>query len=349
MEGLNAKETGMKRLAVLVVIFVLTIAACGEADSEPTSSPGAAAGAAGERTSTAELYEPELPPTVEEFGPTATATEDDQAEEQVDGDDATASLPGDSPYPNPTATPTPRPDAPMVTPIPTVEFDEASLPELPPVPEVTSCEHAADLAIERIQLLFDALGMVPEDAMWGEAGSPDAFESFSAELEAQMDAIQTASETLGCTDEQMQALMYARIDQLSANNPIAEMLLAELQEEAARALATPTATPDDGLTATPSSTVAPLDGLQVVEAVCAACHTVAGTKAQGTVGPELTGFASRELIAGILPNTRENLRLWLADPPAAKPSTAMPNLGLSEQQIDALVVYLYSLEGSEGR
>lgn len=85
-------------------------------------------------------------------------------------------------------------------------------------------------------------------------------------------------------------------------------------------------------------------GLQIVESTCAACHTVEGTSAQGNVGPALDGFANQDMIAGVLENNEENLREWLADPQAVKPGTAMPNLGLDEQQINALVEYLYTLE-----
>lgn len=85
-------------------------------------------------------------------------------------------------------------------------------------------------------------------------------------------------------------------------------------------------------------------GLNIIETACASCHMVEGTSAQGTVGPALDGFANQDMIAGVLENNEENLREWLADPPAVKPGTAMPDLGLSEQQIDALVEYLYTLE-----
>ena len=85
-------------------------------------------------------------------------------------------------------------------------------------------------------------------------------------------------------------------------------------------------------------------GLEIMESTCAACHLVEGTAAQGAVGPELTHFASESQIADVAENTPENLRDWLADPPAMKPGTAMPNLGLTDQQLDALVEYLYTLE-----
>ena len=90
-------------------------------------------------------------------------------------------------------------------------------------------------------------------------------------------------------------------------------------------------------------------GRQIVETICATCHLVEGTAAQGTIGPELTTFATQDQIAGVLENNEENLRAWLANPPGVKPGTAMPNLGLSEQQIDALVAYLYTLDGSGGQ
>lgn len=88
----------------------------------------------------------------------------------------------------------------------------------------------------------------------------------------------------------------------------------------------------------------PAEGLAIVESQCAACHMVEGTSAQGQVGPALTGFASREQIAGVIENTPENLAAWLEDPPAIKPGTGMPDLPLSEADILNLVAYLETLE-----
>jgi cytochrome c oxidase subunit 2 len=89
-------------------------------------------------------------------------------------------------------------------------------------------------------------------------------------------------------------------------------------------------------------------GKQIIESTCAGCHTVAGTAAQGNVGPELTNFANNPQIAGAVENNEENLRAWLADPQQVKPGTPMPNLGLTQAQIDALVAYLNTLDGSGG-
>ena len=78
---------------------------------------------------------------------------------------------------------------------------------------------------------------------------------------------------------------------------------------------------------------------------CGSCHAIAGTTAQGIVGPDLTHFASRETFAGATyDNTRANLSSWLADPPAMKPGVDMPDLGLTSEQIDALLAYLETLE-----
>lgn len=78
---------------------------------------------------------------------------------------------------------------------------------------------------------------------------------------------------------------------------------------------------------------------------CIGCHTIDGTKAQGKVGPNLTHFGSREYFSGaILTNTPENVAKWLQDPQALKPGNLMPNLHLSQDQINALVAYLESLK-----
>lgn len=78
---------------------------------------------------------------------------------------------------------------------------------------------------------------------------------------------------------------------------------------------------------------------------CVGCHTIRGTEAQGIVGPDLTHFADRSIIAGyVLENTDENLARWLENPQAVKPGNLMPDLGLNTDQINALVAYLQSLE-----
>lgn len=86
---------------------------------------------------------------------------------------------------------------------------------------------------------------------------------------------------------------------------------------------------------------------------CVGCHTIRGTEAAGKVGPDLTYFADRGWFASAtfkndVTGKATNVRRWLADPPAMKPMApgsinGMPNLGLSDQEIDALVAYLATL------
>jgi cytochrome c1 len=48
-------------------------------------------------------------------------------------------------------------------------------------------------------------------------------------------------------------------------------------------------------------------------------------------------------IAGQLPNTPDNLVRWVRSPQSVEPDTAMPNLGLSEQQARDVAGYIYTL------
>ena len=77
---------------------------------------------------------------------------------------------------------------------------------------------------------------------------------------------------------------------------------------------------------------------------CASCHTVAGTDAKGITGPNLTHVSSRATFAGaIFPTNAENLTKWLEDPPKEKPGSVMPKLGLTDDEVRALVAYLETL------
>ncbi len=77
---------------------------------------------------------------------------------------------------------------------------------------------------------------------------------------------------------------------------------------------------------------------------CTNCHTIAGTAARGTYGPDLTHLASRTTIAaGAALNTPENLRAWIQNPDTFKPGAMMPAMQLDNEQIDELVAYLETL------
>ena len=77
---------------------------------------------------------------------------------------------------------------------------------------------------------------------------------------------------------------------------------------------------------------------------CLNCHRVRGTVAMGTYAPDLTHLMSRATLAsGMVPNTAENLRRWIADPQRIKPGCLMPAFGLSVRDRDRIVDYLLTL------
>ena len=83
----------------------------------------------------------------------------------------------------------------------------------------------------------------------------------------------------------------------------------------------------------------------IVQKSCGSCHTIPGIpNARGLVGPPLYFFSRRTYIAGELPNTPENLVKWISSPQSVEPKTAMPTLGLSQQQARDVAAYLYGLQ-----
>ncbi len=110
-----------------------------------------------------------------------------------------------------------------------------------------------------------------------------------------------------------------------------------------------------------------LAGMEVFSGICTSCHVVEGLnddvferadQASGAA-PNLTHFAGRSTFAGGIFNTynadgslnRTDLEAWLRNPGAVKANytvpgeqyRGMPDLDLSEQQIDDLVAYLSGL------
>ncbi|MGH7546236.1 MAG: cytochrome c oxidase subunit II, partial [Gemmatimonadota bacterium] len=90
------------------------------------------------------------------------------------------------------------------------------------------------------------------------------------------------------------------------------------------------------------------------QSACIACHAIAGTTAQGVLGPSLTRVGARSTIgAGILENTPENLAAWIRAPITIKPDVRMPGThaagggmpatGLTDGQAAAVAAYLASL------
>ena len=78
---------------------------------------------------------------------------------------------------------------------------------------------------------------------------------------------------------------------------------------------------------------------------CVNCHTVSGTAAAGTFGPDLSHLMSRDTLgSGVIPNNLENLRAWVRDPQAIKHGNLMPNMQLNVRELDEVVGYLSTLK-----
>ncbi|WP_332813722.1 c-type cytochrome [Ramlibacter sp.] len=84
--------------------------------------------------------------------------------------------------------------------------------------------------------------------------------------------------------------------------------------------------------------------------LCATCHLIPGiVGANQHVGPPLGGIAGRAFIAGVLPNTPENMVRFLRDPQAIDPLSAMPDLGLDEQDARDIAAFLATLDQVQGK
>ena len=76
---------------------------------------------------------------------------------------------------------------------------------------------------------------------------------------------------------------------------------------------------------------------------CQTCHTIGGVPgANAVVGPPLDGLAARAYIAGVLPNSGENLVRWIRDPQGVDEKTAMPNVGVTERDARDIAAYIYT-------
>lgn len=74
---------------------------------------------------------------------------------------------------------------------------------------------------------------------------------------------------------------------------------------------------------------------------CNSCHDIPGIEGpKGMVGPPLTHIGSRQIIAGKLQNTPQNMMAWLQNPQMVDPQNAMPNLGVKPDEARDIATYL---------
>lgn len=82
---------------------------------------------------------------------------------------------------------------------------------------------------------------------------------------------------------------------------------------------------------------------------CGACHRIPGVdRAEGRVAPPLDDYGDRAFVAGVLANTPDNLVRWIRYPTQVNPPTAMPDLGVTEQDARDMAAYLYTLRWRPG-
>jgi cytochrome c oxidase subunit 2 len=79
---------------------------------------------------------------------------------------------------------------------------------------------------------------------------------------------------------------------------------------------------------------------------CGSCHTVRGTEARGTLGPDLTHVGSRRTIgAGLLPTSTDTIEQFVSRPDQLKPGVKMPNFDMVPVgDLHALAAYLKGLQ-----
>ncbi len=78
---------------------------------------------------------------------------------------------------------------------------------------------------------------------------------------------------------------------------------------------------------------------------CVNCHAIHGTSAHGAFGPDLTHLMSRGTLAsGTVPNNPVTLRAWVRDPQTLKAGCLMPNMQLTDNEVNQMVAYLQTLK-----
>jgi cytochrome c1 len=137
--------------------------------------------------------------------------------------------------------------------------------------------------------------------------------------------------------------MIVRVSNLAALTSVLLLTLAACTAPSAPA---PVAASKPASGPTPNPTAVVEGQALISQKGCGACHAIPGVPgASGTIGPSLAGVAGHTTIAGgAVPNNGpDDLKRWLLDPPALKPATAMPKLGLSDDEAAKIVAFLQTL------
>lgn len=76
---------------------------------------------------------------------------------------------------------------------------------------------------------------------------------------------------------------------------------------------------------------------------CAGCHRIPGLSGRADVGPPLSGIGRRVYIAGVLPNTPQNMARWIVGAQDIRPGDAMPSTRMPSRDAADLAAFLASL------
>jgi mono/diheme cytochrome c family protein len=89
----------------------------------------------------------------------------------------------------------------------------------------------------------------------------------------------------------------------------------------------------------------PEEGTDVLlrQYACHSCHRIEGVVGpQVDTAPPLVDWPRRALIAGVLPNSRDNLARWIEAPREVSPQTLMPDLGVPPEHARAMADFLFA-------
>ncbi|MDJ0663540.1 MAG: hypothetical protein QNJ75_03195 [Acidimicrobiia bacterium] len=91
-----------------------------------------------------------------------------------------------------------------------------------------SCEAVADDAIDVFQGVIDE---VDEMSLEEAAAMADGEPAFFVEMEQRFEELEAQADSLGCSDAEMEELFVARLDKLTADGMLGQMMLEEFRNQ----------------------------------------------------------------------------------------------------------------------
>ncbi len=100
-------------------------------------------------------------------------------------------------------------------------------PDLPDIAAIGDCDGMVDAGLALLQAVFDELGDMTLDDLDAGGGTTTALEL----LETEGEKLDAKLEELGCDATELEAALFARIDELEAGGELSELILAGFAEE----------------------------------------------------------------------------------------------------------------------